>query len=544
MGLEILKFKFNNFLWIIVIGMMVMIVSFLFFMTLIYKATKENEQLTFDSIDMVSYGFVVSKASDYLTAQARVYAATGNKEYYDNYWNEVNSNKTRDKAIDALVKLQIPANILSYAEQAKNSSDSLIKLEEASFEAVAAGDLQKATQIMSSKEYESGKEKISAFLTTFENEIKAFSANEAKKSASETVTIIIMSLICIASVAVLFLIFLSFFISSLKKALNILDKLFICIADGDMTVKAPELAGKSEICTTFKNINISLESIREILQNVTEATEDVASSNNQLASTMEELSSTFSEQAHQVSDTAVSLDSINSTVKGTVDSLKSNQEIVDNTVISANDGKKELTDLKLSMEKIHTDADSLSDTITNLANSSSEIGNIVTVINDIAEQTNLLALNAAIEAARAGEAGRGFAVVADEVRKLAERTQKATSEVTTIVSTLQQEALTASSAMGMEAEKVKEGVNNIERTEDVFNKIFTGIDGINSVMSSIRDDMDNEYSTVQTVHQTSTSIAAGIEQSSNAVNEVAQTIEHLQQRVENLKMMLTRFKVK
>ena len=534
MGLGILKFKFNNFLWIIVIGMMVMIVSFLFFMTLIYKATKENEQLTFDSIDMVSYGFVVSKASDYLTAQARVYAATGNKEYYDNYWNEVNSNKTRDKAIDALVKLQIPANILSYAEQAKNSSDSLIKLEEASFEAVAAGDLQKATQIMSSKEYESGKEKISAFLTTFENEIKAFSANEAKKSASET--IIIMSLICIASVAVLFLIFLSFFISSLKKALNILDKLFICIADGDMTVKAPELAGKSEICTTFKNINIS--------QNVTEATEDVASSNNQLASTMEELSSTFSEQAHQVSDTAVSLDSINSTVKGTVDSLKSNQEIVDNTVISANDGKKELTDLKLSMEKIHTDADSLSDTITNLANSSSEIGNIVTVINDIAEQTNLLALNAAIEAARAGEAGRGFAVVADEVRKLAERTQKATSEVTTIVSTLQQEALTASSAMGMEAEKVKEGVNNIERTEDVFNKIFTGIDGINSVMSSIRDDMDNEYSTVQTVHQTSTSIAAGIEQSSNAVNEVAQTIEHLQQRVENLKMMLTRFKVK
>ena len=98
--------------------------------------------------------------------------------------------------------------------------------------------------------------------------------------------------------------------------------------------------------------------------------------------------------------------------------------------------------------------------------------------------------------------------------------------------------------MGMEAEKVKEGVNNIERTEDVFNKIFTGIDGINSVMSTIREDMDNEYSTVQTVHETATSIAAGIEESSNAVHEVTRTIEHLQKRVETLKMMLTKFKVK
>ena len=544
MGLGILKFKFNYFLWIIVVGMAAMITSFLIFMTMIYNATKENEKLTFDSLDIVSYGFMVSKASDYLTTQARLYATTGNKEYYDNYWNEVNNTKSRDKAVESLVRLGVPAEILTYVEKAKGDSDALIKLEEASFEAVAAGDLQKAAQLMNSREYEAGKEKITQSLNTFEDEIKVFSTEAAKKSASKTVTLIIVSLLCIASIAIIFLIFLYIFISSLKRALNTLDSLFISIADGDMTVKAPALAGTSEICATFKNINVSLASIREILLNVTEATEDVASSNNQLASTMEELSSTFSEQAHQVSDTASSLDSINTTVKATVDSLKSNQEIVDTTVTSANDGKKQLTDLKLSMEKIHTDADSLSDTITNLANSSSEIGNIVTVINDIADQTNLLALNAAIEAARAGEAGRGFAVVADEVRKLAERTQKATSEVTTIVSTLQQEALTASSAMGMEAEKVKEGVNNIERTEDVFNKIFAGIDGISSVMSTIRDDMDNEYSTVQTVHETSISIATGIEESSNAVNEVTQTIEHLQERVENLKMMLTRFKVK
>lgn len=539
----ILKFKFKTLLIFIMSGFFAMFGSFLIFMSVIYKSTKDLEKVVSNGIEIVAHSSQIAKASDYLTNQAQKYAVTGNKEYYDNYWNEVNNTKRRDVAVENLTALHVPSEILSLVEQAKRDSDTLIKLEEESFAAVQEGDLKKATEIMYGADYENGKSKIVKGIAEFEMQAKKYSSQLSSESAEMTILMVVLCTLFISVLAFSFIVFLVIFFSLLSRVLKILDDMFVKIADGDMRVKAPLLNGSSEISNAFRSINVFISNISSILKNVTSSTEEVASSNEQLASTMEELSSTFSEQSRQVGDTAVSLDVINTTVRDTVDSLNQNQTIVDDTVEYAKNGKKQLSELKVSMEKIHNDADSLSNTINTLANSSAEIGNIVTVINDIADQTNLLALNAAIEAARAGEAGRGFAVVADEVRKLAERTQKATSEVTSIVSTLQNEAESASNAMVQEAERVKEGVLNIEETEAVFNSIFTGIDEMKNIMSGINSDMSNEYSTIQSVHNNAQSIAASIEQSNNAVSEVTNTISHLQKRVEHLKQMLRRFEL-
>ncbi|MDE7169154.1 MAG: methyl-accepting chemotaxis protein [Mucispirillum sp.] len=539
----ILKFKFKTLLIFIMSGFFAMFGSFLIFMSVIYKSTKDLEKVVSNGIEIVAHSSQIAKASDYLTNQAQKYAVTGNKEYYDNYWNEVNNTKRRDVAVEKLTALHVPSEILSLVEQAKRDSDTLIKLEEESFAAVQEGDLKKATEIMYGADYESGKSKIVKGIAEFEMQAKNYSSRLSAESAEITILMVVLCTLLISVLAFSFIVFLVIFFSLLSRVLKTLDDMFVKIADGDMRVKAPLLNGSSEISNAFRSINVFMSNISSILKNVTSSTEEVASSNEQLASTMEELSSTFSEQSRQVGDTAVSLDVINTTVKDAVDSLNQNQTIVDDTVEYAKNGKKQLSELKVSMEKIHNDADSLSNTINTLANSSAEIGNIVTVINDIADQTNLLALNAAIEAARAGEAGRGFAVVADEVRKLAERTQKATSEVTAIVSTLQNEAESASNAMVQEAERVKEGVLNIEETEAVFNSIFSGIDEMKNIMSGINSNMSNEYSTIQSVHNNAQSIAASIEQSNNAVSEVTNTVSHLQKRVEHLKQMLRRFEL-
>ena len=186
---------------------------------------------------------------------------------------------------------------------------------------------------------------------------------------------------------------------------------------------------------------------------------------------------------------------------------------------------------------------SLESVVSELAESSNQIGEILSVINDIANQTNLLALNAAIEAARAGEAGRGFAVVADEVRKLAERTQHATGEIESIITSLQQKSNLASVEMTKSVESVQAGVDNIGETNAGFKSAVESVMDLHREMKSVAASVSNQYSTILTVVDNTQVIAAGIEESNSAVSEVNRTVAHLQERTDGLKTLVSRFNV-
>lgn len=540
---KLLSFKLGKLAVIFIVAFMFMLVSMCGFMFKLYSIAKEQEQFTKNSFVALQATADIRSASDYLTNMTRFYAVTGEKHFLDSYWQEVNEVRTREKSLAIIEKLKLPESLFILVVNGKKTSDELIKIEEAVFEAQKNGQKDKAMGIALGTEYNELKTSIDKAQKDFMQGITDYAVVNTKKYSAALIRLILICTVSMSVMATLFGIFLALLFKGLNRALTDLNLLFSKIADGDMTVKAPIMEGDSEIYETYRSINIFLLNISDILRNVRASSEEVASGNNQLSSTMEELFSTFQTQTFQVNENADNMNNVNITVKNTVGKLAENASVIDKAVTRAQDGRSQLSFLKGSMRNIQTQAESLSTTIGKLTGSSEEIGNIITVINDIADQTNLLALNAAIEAARAGEAGRGFAVVADEVRKLAERTQKATGEIKTIISTLQKDSNSASLEMDDASVKVREGVAGIEKTEAVFGDIFSGIDHVKNATESISRDISEEYNVLQKINSNSKAVALGIDESNSAVAEVTKTVAHLQRRVEELKTMVGRFNV-
>jgi methyl-accepting chemotaxis protein len=314
------------------------------------------------------------------------------------------------------------------------------------------------------------------------------------------------------------------------------------IANGDLTTR---MMGdyKGDLKDLKMNINQLASSLTDVISQIREAVEQSATAATEISATAESLAAASHQQSSQADDVASAVEEMSRTVIENARSASHTADVAKKNGIVAEEGAKVVEQTVKKMRDIATVVQTSADNIKMLGESSQKIGEIVSVIDDIADQTNLLALNAAIEAARAGEQGRGFAVVADEVRKLAERTTSATKEIAKMIKGIQSETDMAVKAMNQGTIEVQNGIILADQAGNSLENILNSTNVVLDMINQIATASEQQSATSEEIAKNVMSISKVTAESTIRVEEVAHTSENLAAITDHLKKLMDQFKI-
>ncbi|MDR4494400.1 MAG: methyl-accepting chemotaxis protein [Nitrospirales bacterium] len=317
----------------------------------------------------------------------------------------------------------------------------------------------------------------------------------------------------------------------------------IAQGEGDLTRRVPVGTRSDEIAELARYVNVFIEKMQRAILLVSEGTNRLASSTVQLSTTADSAVRAAEGQDSRVVQSASAVEEMTMTAGEVARNSNDAANIAQETAQTAKNGQMVMEQTVNGMQQVSQAVMQASTIITTLGRSSDQIGEIVGVIEDIADQTNLLALNAAIEAARAGEQGRGFAVVADEVRKLAERTTKATKEIGDMIRQIQQDTKTAVGSMEQGTHKVEAGVALANKTGEALAKIYSMVNVTSGMIQQIAQAAEEQSVATRQIASDLESVTRTTRETTQGVTQSAQACRDLSLLASDLQKMVRAFKV-
>ncbi len=499
--------------------------------------------------------------SAYLTNEVRAFAATGSQEHYNNYWNEVNNLKNRDLGVAAMQEIGITSEEQGMIDRMYALSNQLVPLEEQAMERVQAGQQSAAVEYVYGADYNSSITQINALKEQFQDALNTRTLQEVQSLSTISTIIRVLMAAALFMVGVLQICSMRLVRKRILRPIIAVRDQMVEISQGNLSAPFQWEADTSEIGMLVASIQETKQELKKYIDDIDQKLDQMARGNmnleitggyrgeflpiqnamrqildalNDALSHIHQTAQEVSEESERVAAGAQTLSEGAVQQASTVEELSAGiQDIsiqVSRTSVDADRARQTTEEAGGQLSLCSKKMDALTAAIVDIAESSHKISGITKAIEDISFQTNILALNASVEAARAGAAGKGFAVVADEVQRLASKSAESAKNITELI--------------GASVQLVQYGTSLSEETTRALSEVVSSSKQSSELVGQIAESARLQSLSLQQLTEGMELISGVVQTNAATAEESAASAGELHRQAEKLKVSVQRFRLR